>query len=346
MIVGAIRWDAFYSKGGTYSGETIDTMSQMGGDYLGRAPVHAIVEGARVVGWGDTQATFDAEITAAKNGGLNYWAYLLYKEDHVPTLNYAWQWHQSSSIKNDMNWCLIAQEYHFGSTGNYTTAVNALKNWMLQTNYQKVLGNRPLLYIIESKSYLNEYFGGSLSNFKAAIDALRTACTNAGLGTPYIAFNGSYEDRVALGLQAEWNYAAWGGPNMFRRPYTELTNWIKNDTWPNGVVAGRKSIPILMTSWDPRPKNARPNYYDRSPEYGKKGMYVAHDERVINPTMAEWEQHVRDAKAFVAANSSGVDSQAVLCYAWSEFAEGGWLGPTRDGSGQARLAALKKALTT
>jgi hypothetical protein len=62
--------------------------------------------------------------------------------------------------------------------------------------------------------------------------------------------------------------------------------------------------------------------------------------RSISPAPVEAAAHIREGFEFVENHPAVCDANTILCYAWNEFAEGGWLCPTY-GEGTARLDAVR-----
>jgi hypothetical protein len=186
VLTGAIRWDAWYTEGQpgiTYQPNLYPSQYQY------RAPWFFNTYPNLIDGSGNRQLVIDLEIQYAANAGLDYWAYDMYDMSNAsaPQMN-AWKFHQQSSFKNNMNWCALAvSDSLFGSTGNFSTQVAQYVTWFQQSNYQKVLTNRPLLYLFSLNSF-NSFGGATLgpANFATMITALRAATVTAGLGTPYI----------------------------------------------------------------------------------------------------------------------------------------------------------------
>jgi hypothetical protein len=81
----------------------------------------------------------------------------------------------------------------------------------------------------------------------------------------------------------------------------------------------------------------RPEYPDRDPR----------DDWFSAPAPQELADNLRSAMKWVADNPSVCPAKSVLIYAWNEFAEGGWLVPTRTPSGEPdteRLDAIRRVL--
>jgi len=107
--VGAIRWDAWYSK----TDQSISAQNNLSPKmYQARAPVHCSVSD-EVVSCNGDQAVLDAEIRAAQQGGIAFWAF-----DWFPagsSFRRAWTLYQSSSINHLVKWCPIAGLADLGS---------------------------------------------------------------------------------------------------------------------------------------------------------------------------------------------------------------------------------------
>jgi len=102
-----------------------------------------------------------------------------------------------------------------------------------------------------------------------------------------------------------------------------------------------KYVPLSMAGWDQRPRQERPQTWNRAAQK----PYIGLARNYALATRTEIMDHVQDAFDFIGANSSICDADTTLMYAWNEHDEGGWLCPTLDGSGQDRLAALAEILT-
>ena len=80
-----------------------------------RAPLHAKVIGPDQICFEPTQATFDAEIRAARAGGLSYWAYLMYADpksgviDLGNSMMKGLEFHRASAIKDQMKYAMMVQ---------------------------------------------------------------------------------------------------------------------------------------------------------------------------------------------------------------------------------------------
>jgi hypothetical protein len=109
VAVGAIRWDAWFTDAvNPYENNLADKQ------WHGRLPFYAkIISDTKVEVRGDTQAAVDQEIAYAKAGGIDYWAFLYYREGirndgfNHGYMNRARRLYLTSQHKSDVNFCLI-----------------------------------------------------------------------------------------------------------------------------------------------------------------------------------------------------------------------------------------------
>lgn len=333
---GAIRWDAWYANTGS---SAYVKASLSPAQWQSRAPLWTTIEATNLISFAPTQATMDAEIDAAVAGNLDYWAFLLYPRTVLPTFMAAFDLYQASSKKDLLKWAMIRQSNDWGSTGNYATQVAEAVAQARQSNYQLVLTDRPLVYIFYTASGLTTYWGGSLANFKAALDQFRADVQVAGGGNPYIVvMTTDPAIKTGLGADAATSYVAVTQAAR-AQPFATLAAYVEA-LWPTRAAALTKIVPLCMAGWDRRPRIARPVQWEQS----YQRPYFGLDLYTQQPTPAELATHVQAALNFVAANPSACDADTVLCYAWNEFDEGGWLCPTLGDPTGAKLTALAAVL--
>lgn len=330
--LGAIRWDAWYDMAvnspGRYVAASLSPLR-----WQSRAPLHGDIDGASV-SWNATQATMDAEIAAAATC-VDYWAFLKYP---AGGLSNGFTLFQSSSHKADINWCWMTQTSLLGTTGNYATQVAEIVSHMQQSNYQKVLANRPLLYLYYTDADIATYWGGSAANLKAALDAIRTGAVGAGLGDPYMvivrySIVSTEALRSTLGMQAVTSYVPIM-PDAYKKSWATYAAGTET-YWASLRDNASKSVPIMTVGWNPEPRMEIVNPY-----VAYKPYFGQFKECATLPTYGEITAHVAAAYAFVAANSADVESDTILCYAWNEFDEGGWIAPTHGDPTGLKCAAV------
>lgn len=335
---GAIRWDAYYANGSGPSRYTSQSLSAAA--YRGRAPKHADVSKTKVL-WAYSQDTMDAEIAVAKASNLKYWAFLRYAGGS--DMNVAYDLYQSSANKNDVKYCWIDDLNRVGSTGNYTAWVSLVVARMGDSNWFKA-GGRPVIYLYWSDAAFAAAFGGVQANVKAAVDALRAAAANAGVGDPYVVLMAGFTAlsrailRVGVGADALSDYISTNIPQALKAPYSALDTAVRGH-WATLAAAGQV-VPICMAGWDRRPRIDRPVAWEATTQRAGVGMlnYVA------QPTNAELVAHLQAAKDYISANPSVCPLDVALIYAWNEHDEGGWIAPTVGDPSGAKLSAIASVL--
>lgn len=337
---GAIRWDAWYST----TGPAESTRRSLGpSQWQGRAPFFAQRLSNNAIDFVPTEATMTAEINFARQGGLSHWVFLLY--DSASQMTAGYNLYQANPNKALMPWAMMRQSNDWGTTGNYAAKVAEALAQCQQAHYFKLPGNRPLVYIYYSSSDLTNYWGGSLPNFKAAIDAFRTACTGGGLGNPYIAVTTNSDSvRVGLGAEAMGAYISSfsyeNAGNLLPTPYVDLDTdtrayWDTQKTNSTGDV-----IPICMAGWDSAPRKDRPVPWSLPSQKPYAGSAM----RFAPPTNSELTTHLAACVSWINANPTDAPQKVALIYAWNENDEGGWLIPSLDDPTGSRLTAIKSTI--
>lgn len=326
-ILGAIRWDAWYSSAQGSLSDAEQVKFSVAG-FQSRAPWFSHVSSPYKVTSIGTQANIDTECQMAATAGLDYFAFTCYQPGALAfsstELSTAWNYYQASPNKNLIDWCWITGPNHWLSA---TFADNTWKpflanmaaNHCTQANYQKVLTNRPLVFIFAVTSAYNT------TNLAAAITYFRAQCVAAGLGSPYIVMQtdeNSYSTvqtrATAIGADAVSNYAL---PTLYEFPtpspgdYATLTGSM-SATWVSQAALG-KVIPCGCTGWDVRCR-IRVQQPFTAGQWGWFGDLSYWN----NPTTAQVASHVSDLMAFLAANTSACEAQAALIYSWTECTEG------------------------
>jgi len=331
-LVGAIRWDGWW-QGNPWQ------------QFLGPSQWHyripfygKIISDTQVEVCSDSQRVMDKEIIYAAHAGLNYWAFCYYHPASWPEAdkyNYGWKRYLASKKKNLLNFCLLLQGgQHMGPAAAWPATVDTFVWFFSQPTYQKVMGNRPLLYIYTVENLPQQF--GSEAAARAALEYLRQKAVQAGFGSPYIvcqvwdAWAGRYYmDTLGFDAISAYAVSAWGAHQEY--PYSDLAA-VAHAFWDSCRDVGGKVIPLVSAGWDGRPRLVDPflaQYY-QGPWYAMA-------------TPAELASSLQEAIDWVYANPSAAESKAILIYAWNESDEGGWLVPTLS-EGTARLRAIKKVL--
>ena len=357
--VGAIRWDGWW-RGSPYAA-CLDPAQ-----WRHRLPFYGKAVGPDKVELSpESQQVMDAEIAYARQAGLSYWAFDYYQPkswDKADAYNYGLRLYLSSRHKLGLNFCLILlPPGSLGPAAEWPATVATLVEWFRRPDYQKVPGNRPLVYFFTGDEV--EKFFGSKAAARAGLDTLRRKAVDAGLGPPYLVAQvwsaQAGADCVSkYGFDAISAYAMldFSGGNQ-EYPYGALAAAAQS-YWDACKATGKQVVPLAMAGWDKRPLlgDAWKTLY---PPQRPGPWYAA-------PTPAELAEHVAAALEWNARNAAlrqaqdrpappgqgrpeprrgaaCAEANTVLIYAWNESGEGGWLVPTLN-EGSARIAALRKVL--
>lgn len=329
---GAIRWDAQYCD---TQGQPCFEEEQILGprQWQSRSPLHAKVIGPDAIRFEPTQATFDAEIRAAEAGGLAYWAYVTYTDPRTGAIDLKHSmmrglaFHRASAIRSKVNVALIVATNGLGHTGQFGPAVDVIAGLIKEGGYQTCLGGRPLLYLYFSEPDMAGYWGGSLDNLKASLDALRARCRIQGSGDPYVVVMAAPPEkaeqvRVALGGDAISIYAGPIPPGP-QQPYAALAA-ATQAYWRKELRAAKAGmIPTVMIGWDKRPRKEHPPSWEKNIKRGE-GL----DLYVKAPTPEEFAAECQHAVDLINANPQACAARTALIYAWNENSEGGPLAPS------------------
>jgi hypothetical protein len=291
----------------------------------------------------DSQEVIDKEIAYAKADGLDYWAFVWYHPDgwppHSADMGKCFQLYLSSQHKADINYSLIISGGpHLGPKEKLPETTDYLIQRFKDPNYQKVTGDRPLVYFFEIADVVK--YMGSDESARDWLKVLRQKTIAAGAGNPYFVVMAFWPPKGAeqlekLGCDAISSYTAHCIGQVVDNkefPYSMLAE-NNRKFWENAKATGKEYIPTLNAGWDFRPMK-RPEFPDRDPK----------DDWYAPPTPQELVDNLKSAMDWVKANPSVCPANAVLIYAWNELSEGGWLVPTLS-EGTARLDAMSKVLT-
>ncbi len=325
--IGAIRWDPWYIA--TDTAERPYLEASLGPSvYQGRSPSCATVTGLNTVRFDKcaTQAQIDAEITAAHNAGLDYFAYVWYgSKDPMQT---AWRFQQSSVIKDKINWCIIVSYSEF--VKQVSESMEELISLLDQTNYQRVIVGRPILYLLRDHT-------SNMEAVRSSVQALRKAMSMAGRADPYIVLMGQgIKDRLAeegADAMSDYQYA----PPTNAGTHAELA-LATQARWETLAATGKEIIPTVTTGWDRRPRIERPVPWEKQQAgVGRDNFYVAGQP-------SEIANDVRAMLKWIKGHPTIDRAHTGLIYSWNEHDEGGSALAPEIGTGSAILAAVAGAL--
>lgn len=337
VLVGAIRWDAWHGPASEVGLTAEKTLAPARWHY--RLPFYGKILGEYAVeARGNTQAIMDQEIAYAHAAGLDYWAFVIYPEEHALSLGI--QHYLSSTRKTLVNFCLNLQGgWEAGGGPNaWPEKVRRYVSYFKEPSYQTVLRGRPLVYLYSVEGLVGPGRFETWEAARAAFGDLRTAAEAAGAGDPYIVAQGwspeaLKEQAQMLELDAIGAYASTAGAKAgsFASLAEHTERW-----WESFKATGCEVVPLASAGWDMRPRVETPVPWVKNGDIEQ--FYEA-------PTPEELEAHLKKAIAWTKANPDVARARAVLIYAWNEFDEGGWICPTlREGT--ARLDALGRVLGT
>ncbi len=338
-LVGAIRWDAWtHWAGETGWGAYEKCMGPKQWHY--RLPFYgkAVSDDAVEIRC-DTQAVMDQEIAYAAAAGLDYWAFDWYHPrgwKDAGNMTRSLDLYLSSKRSGDLAYTLILLGGpHLGPRDEWPATVDGLVERFRDRRSQKVLGDRPLVYVFCIDEFI-AWFGGE-KPARAAVDLLRQRCLAAGLGTPYLALMTFWPPQgakqlEALGADALSAYVNPPGNDNVEQPFSDalgLNRWF----WGECEKTGRALIPTVTAGWDYRPMK-RAEFPDRD----LRNNWFAHGKP------EEVAAHVAAGLDWVRQHPALCPANTLIIYAWNELSEGGWIVPTLD-EGTARLDAIQRALT-
>jgi hypothetical protein len=320
--VGAIRWDGntgdtptFGWANGNYVGQQVERALGPN-QYHFRLPFFGVETGTDTAQARElTQAVMDRDIIYATTAGIDYWAFVFYPDGSG--MDTARNLYSSSPYKSYVNYCFVA------SGQMPTTYFSTLVTKFAESTYQKVLGNRPLLYIFGTGVY-------SASD----ITSLRNQTVAAGMGTPYIVvmtFSASAASTEATNIGAD-AISSYCSPEIDGALYSTLVS-AENSNWNSFMATGTKVVPWVTSGWDPRPRIDHPVTWTSYPS----------TEWCQTATPWQIASHLQEGLNWVDSNPTVADANTVIMYAWNEFDEGGWLCPTLY-TGTDRLDMLKAIL--
>lgn len=310
-IVGAIRYDAWLldSNLGELSSDKWSYRRPFF-SYFDQNQKLQIVE--------DKQEIIDREIKLAKSAGLSYWAFDMASCQPLSSkFNYGLNLYLSSKYKSNLNFSLILlpSKGVLSDINWRTIAVPKIVKLVQEPTFQKVLGNRPLIYIYGMDDYITKLGD---KTFKEDILFLREEIKKTGIANPYLVAMGAGEkyNLREYGINAISAYSTPSSGEPKELPYSALAK-NNQDSWNWWKSLGKQVVPIVNGGWDFRPL-LKP-FGDRDPNIWFK-----------KATLEEFEDNLKSAINWINENPSFSESKAIIIYAWNEIGEGSWLLPTAE----------------
>jgi hypothetical protein len=306
-----IRWDAFYGTGNVPQA----VEKSLGpARYHHRAPFFAKITGTDALSInGDSDEVMSQEIAYAAQAGV-YWAFLTYPWES--DLSRPLRRYLKHPDREKVKFTLMLSNHSLINEWD-TFFRRALLDACAMSNYQTVLGGRPLIYF-----FFPKYENGP---DKVKLAEVRALVKNHTGTNPYFILlmhgisQDTWPEMQKLGYDASTKYAQFARTQM---SFSTFDKQIRTD-WQSWAKKEYQHSPLLSAGWDNRPR-----YYNPVPWVRKhKNMLSRYCE---TPTAPELAAHFKAGMDFVYRNKDVCEAQNLLMYAWNEHDEGGWLCPTLD----------------
>ena len=308
-IIGVINWDASVPSN-TYIGAGV-TKALSPAKYRTITPYYADVLAEDKIDYHyRTLEEYEIELQYAIDAGIDYFAYCWYMNDEI---NKARKLHAISDLRHQLKMCAILfpeQDEEFIRT----VAVESKESY-----YQKIDG-KPLVYI----------HGGYKKEF---VETIRSAFAKEGI-EPYVVFMYGSEDKAGNDYTGADATSAYCCSCHEMTKHSELVE-LMVDRNEERKGYGLTVIPEYTTGWNPSPRidNPVPWITYRDVDYPPA------------PTEEELMYGAKKLVEWIKKNPECTTTGHILCFAWNEFEEGGWICPTfaEDGGiDLSRLEAFRK----
>jgi hypothetical protein len=253
-IVGAIRWDAWNGQKGVAGVAVERSLGPAKWHY--RLPFCAeALSTTQVSVDGASQEVMDQEIQFAADAGLDYWAFVSY----APADPSSRALH-SSKRRDSIHFALIFEYSRWGKPGEYQVPLKQYADELAQPGYQKVLGDRPLVFLsLGGESVASEW--GGFYKFRESIDYFRAMSRRNGAGNPYIVVQQWNPAQLAtirreIAADAVSAYSI-KEDDASAAPYSRFASYAEL-FWARCREADSAVVPIVMTGWDRRPRVENP----------------------------------------------------------------------------------------
>lgn len=332
--VGVIRWD--YLNGGDKD-TNCELKSLSPRLFHDKVPYFLSIDNDDTVsGHENDQDIIDEQIVMAEEAGIHYWAFISGTE-HSPDSpeHYALDKYLSSRRRAKLCFSIVLHKH---DRVGWPTRLEKLTQWMSDPLYMGVMNGRPLVYVFSIGDMEEAY--GTGDGTVQALEALRSSAAAAGLPNPYLVLmcscsrvSSEAEKAGAYGFDAisAYSYAGKADAPDARPSYQELAEQNRR-SWREYAATGRSFIPLVSFG-----RNEEPRLDNPPPWGGGHGPYWN------NPTAEEAAEQLAAGMDFAIWNKPVCEAETVLCYAWNEYTEGGWICPTHA-EGRTKLEAIARLL--
>ncbi|QIG98770.1 MULTISPECIES: hypothetical protein [unclassified Bradyrhizobium] len=337
-LVGAIRWDAWYSPGSqpteavkqSLAPERYRWRTPFFGTQVNRAPNTLDFPTS-------IENEMDKEIDQAIFAGLDYWAFAAYGANH-PMSKALYEFRARPKAAN-LRYCMFTELGRWGSLAKLSSLPHEHIGLMADKNYLKVENDRPLYFLGFIKGADVQRSWGGVEGLRSQLSKFKSDANGAGLADPYIVLAGDMkflsQEAANVGADAVGSYALTTGNG--RGSFADLAKYAEKG-WNDLAASQLPVVPTVMTGWDRRPRIEHPVPWEtkQRPGDGITNFYTA-------PTKKELAGHLAQSISWVNSRAPDRRAPAVLIYAWNENDEGGWLVPTMPCQTD-RLEALREVL--
>lgn len=336
-LVGAIRWDAWYSPGSVPTTAVANSLAPP--EYRWRLPFFSKLDPQSqppVKLPLASQELLDLEIKQALYAGLDFWAFVGYglKDSMSSALNL----YLTSRDKGSLRFCFFTELARWGNSGRLSSTVDEEISLMARPEYVRVGDQRPLYFLgfIDRRTISSHW--GTIELLRSGIEVFRKKCLASGLGNPYIVLCGPFSELQDWTLAGGDAVGAYSIGDPFRTgSYSSLVDLVEQ-RWSSLRVSGLPVVPTAMAGLDRRPRVEHPVPWEAITT--SLDALKAHYD---SPTPEELAAHVSRAIQFLEKQPRESRAPAALIYAWNENDEGGWLIPTIPCDTN-RLTSLAKVL--
>lgn len=316
-IVGAIRWDAWVGNIHPVGLAVERNLSPH--QYHYRTPFYSKeISYDSVQCRGATLVVIQKENKYAQYCGINYWAFCWYPKHSG--LDTVMQLYLKCPHKYGINWCCIVGTAKFDERIDGPWLVKQFKT----NSYQKVMGNRPLLYVL----------GNEVS--AKTIKYLQQLNKDAGNDSIYVVAMGeetytvnNYADSIkadAISAYTTWTYNNGGA-------YYPLVPTTDSIRWEEHLATGKQVVPWVTTGRNAKPRIDHPVWWTK----------VGANEWTKDATPIQIANHVKGCLKWMNNHQPNTLAKTFLIYAWNEFDEGGYICPTLNNNTE-RIEAIHRVL--
>jgi len=300
-------------------------------------PIETFPERKPVLGWYDESLPeiADWQIKWAVEHGVSFFVVDWYWSQGARSLEH---WlhgaYMNSRYHEYLKFCLLWANHNPEGSSSHQDCLDVTRYWIdnyfKRPEYLRVDG-KPVMVIFSVDRLRNDLGSDGVAQAFEAMDAL---CRENGIPGIYMVACTAATSEGELRRLADEGYDAVSGYNYpglnangrTYFPYEENTAGYQalwEATAEKGIL---REIPVLSGGWDSRPW------------HGNKAL-VLHSR-----TPEKFEQHCRDARAFLDATEPDPARRMCIVEAWNEWGEGSYIGPHRE-FGFGYLDAIRNVFT-